>query len=1267
MSKKKTSQIFSHRYQMLKHLGEGGIGKVYRTYDRWIGKEVALKVSTAEVENFSLLESFKTEFLLLAQLRHPGVVEALDFGYSDEIQSGKLFPYFTMELVEGKNLEKTFNSFFDPHQAMAEFERLIRLIWQICDILEFLHLRGIVHCDLKPDNLKVTDRIFRPKILDFGLSEKVKSKRGQEKKGTLPYMAPEMFKEEALDERTDLYSLGVILYELVTSKLPFSFDDPVKIISAHLQQEPTPPSELNHNLPPSLDELIMKLLEKSPGDRPDNAAQVKEIIEAGLKRDFKKAKRFDFSEEKTFLAHLYSGPMVGRETEFSQLENNLKQAASSRGSCLFLAGEQGVGKTFLFKHLKMNCQLRGIIFVDSTCLEKQTLAYQPLMEILHKLEPYAENRCPEQIVQNLKGVFKWSGDNSSTSLQAQSSFHQKITDLLLGISQFFPVAMVIENLQWADLSTLKFLEYFKRQEDKGRIFLCCSLRDEKLKEKAPLQTLVDHCAKEGNNEYLRLNRFDLSQTRSLISSKLTKQKFQPELFDYVHQRTSGNPFFIIEVLKYLMENNTIGLSDSIWTADIKKLRESLVPDSIEAVLLKNLERYDKKMLYFLNVIAVIGKRFTFKLVKKLNLFDKKTISEILSFLTNDQLLIRKEESAEDKTYYEFANQSLQTLLYQRLNVPKRISWHKKVAELLEKIGLKEGEDSVFEIAHHYLEGEEFEKAYQYALLSAEKMEQRFANDEVLRYLEKAIEAALKFSDRQKAKKQQAMALMRRADFCRRVGELNQAEKDYLTVLKLTESSSDLKILAKTYNDLGETYRLKHDYKKGIWCLKKAMHIHQKLDDPHQLADTLSYMGLLYWTDSQYKEALDCFQEALKIDQKLGKKSSLASTLNNMGLVFWSQQQYSQALKYFTESLSQYRDLDNKEWIARSLNNIGATHFYLGEYYQAINYYLESLKLNEKIKNKKEMTFNLENLGDAYGKTGDYQNALKYCQQGLKLVSEIDFTERAGYILEELGIIHFDLGHYQKAYEYLDQAKIIAEKIEDKELQILALVNLGKSFSVLNDDQRAEQRLSEATRLIGAINDKKSLIKVYQIKSNLRKKERKFQEALTLLDQAMDLAKKASTQEELLSLNLEYSKLYFDWEDIEKTKEFLTKVSNSELRRYVLFQPEFHLISGTTELKRGNLKQAQKDLESAMKLGEKLNRPEILWQIHHHLGKLFLSSHNVERAYQQFENAGTILKRLSESIKDEELRRTYLEDPRKEELLSDLKEVAKELIGETNTV
>lgn len=987
------------------------------------------------------------------------------------------------------------------------------------------------------------------------------------------------------------------------------------------------------------------------------------MIEAGLIHDFKVIGKVDFSQEETLLAHLYSGALVGRETEFNQLEDFLKQAVYSQGSCVYLSGEQGIGKTFLLKYLKIKCQLEGIIFVDSNCLETHTLAGQPLIEILHKLDPYVENRCPDHLVQNLRDVFKRSRENSSTSLEAQTLLYHKICQLLIDISQILPLAIVIENLQWVDSATLKFLDHFQKQKDKGKVFLCCSLREEKLKENTPLQILIDQGLKGGDVKHLKLERFDLFQTKSLILSKFTKQELPPDVFAYVHERTSGNPFFIMEVLKYLLENHMIFLNDSIWVSDTEKLKGAAVPDSIEAILLKNLERYDKKTLNFLRVVAVIGKRFTLRLAHELNLFDEKTVSEILSFLTNDQLLIRKEEFAGERVYYEFANQSLQCLLYRGLDKGKRISWHRKVGELLEKLSTKEDEESVFEIAHHYLEAGELDKAYQYALLSAEKMEQRFASHEVLRYLESAIKVASKFSDRQKVEEKLAAALIKRADFCKKVGELNQAEKDYKAILKLIQGSSDLRPLAKIYNHLAETYRLKHDYKKGISCAEKALEILQKLDDPLELANTLSYMGLLYWTDSKYKEALDAFHKALEIDRRLGNKSAVASTLNNMGLVYWSQHNYSQALKYFSDALSMYKELDNKEWIARSLNNVGQTYFCLGEYAEAIGHYQESLTINEKIENRKEKTFNLENLSEVYRTIGNYTGALEYGQRGLELASEIEFTERVGRILKDLGVTHFELGEYQEAYEYFKKAKEVAERIEDKELKILVLINMSKLMALLNDDNGANKFLEEAIPIINIINDEKSLVSIYQIRSWFKKKEGKFEEAMKLLDKAFTLAKKLCAEEEILSLTLEYAELYLDQGNIEKSKEFLNQTRNAGLERYVLYKTTFHLILGRTEWISGDMKSAQKDFESALKLAEKLNNPEMTWRIHHHLGRLFLSTHNIEKAYQELENAARILKKLSENMTDEELKQNYIRDPHKKELLSDLKRVAKELVGE----
>lgn len=1265
MPKLENSHTWSHRYEILQHLGEGGIGNVYRAFDAWTKKDVALKVLTADFSDPSVLQHFRREFLLLTRLKHPGVVEVFDFGYCENaagIETPQ--PYFTMEFVEGRSLRESFPDLCDPRKAKAQFEALYQLIRQICDVLEFLHLRGTVHCDLKPDNLKLTGTSFNPKILDFGLFERIGAKRGQEAKGTLPYMAPEMFDRAALDERSDLYSLGVVLYEVVTSRLPFPYDDPVKIVSAHLQEKPTPPSELNPHLPPSLNQLIMKSLEKSPADRPRNAARMKEIIGAGLKQDFNEAGKRYPSTAKPGLAHLHSGPLVKREKELQRLEWSLKQTVDSNGAFLLISGEQGVGKTALLQRLKIECQLRGIVFVDSHCLEDQTVAYQPLMQALHRLSPYVESKCAASIFTRLQEVLGWSKDESSLHPEDRTSLHRRISDLLAEISRFLPFAVAVENLQWADSSTLQFLEYFQRQGNKGHFLLCGSLREEELKQGAPLAKLKESCLEQEENHLLKVNRLDSSGTGELISSKFIRSEFPASFFAHVHERTAGNPFFIIEVLKYLVQTEVVFLRDSVWTVDAEKLKESEVPDSVEAVLLKNLERYDQNTLDFLNTAAVIGKRFALDSLMQLKLAGKKTLSEMASSLVRDQMLTREEESGRGKEYYRFANQSLQSLLYQRVDKTKRISLHNRVAQLLEKISL-EDDELVFEVAFHYLEGEDFDKAYQYALESAEKMKQRFANDEVLIYLKNAIEVAGKSQHSEEAVKKQATALKRRADFCRGVGDLNQAEKDYQAILQLLEDAGDLQTLVETYNGLGETYRLKHDFKKGISALERAMRIHQKLDDPLRRAYTLSYMGLLYWTDSQFAKALDSFEKALEIDRKLGDKYYMASTLNNMGLVYWSQRQYHEALKRFTDSLSLYKDLDNKEWIARSLNNIGQTHFCLGEYDKAIRHCRESLEINERIRNDKERTFNLENLSEVYRKTGDYSGALECGRKGLKLASAIDFTERVGRILKDLGVTHFEMGEYQQAYAHFQQAREVAETIKDRELQILVLIALTRLRVVLNDHETATRLLEEAGAIINAIGDKKSQISVYQIRSLSEKREGRLKEASKLLAEALALAKRLSVAEEILSLNLECANLHVDQEDPAKSKECLGEAMNSGLERFTLLHPLFHLISGRAEWVSGDSKSARAEFETALGLAEKLNQPEIIWQIHHRLGKLLLSEHEVEQAYQHLRSAGAILKRLSHNIENPTLRQSYLKDPGKRSLLSDLQKAAKELVGEAS--
>ncbi len=1287
---------FSARYKIIKDLGEGGIGRVYEAHDLWNRKEVALKTLTSGKENQLLWESFKNEFLLLTQLQHPGVVEVFDFGYTNPSRWGKPsdeiahldpiqgeVPYFTMEFVQGKSLHRSFDLSSCKDSILPQSEKLYHFIWQICDILEYLHLRGIVHCDLKPDNIYITERIYNLKLLDFGLSEKIGAKREKTTKGTLPYMAPEMFSDDPLDERTDLYSLGVILYELVTSKLPFFSDDPMKIVSAHLEQTPAPPKDLNPCVNESLNQFILNLLEKSPSNRPQNASEVKKFATEHLKGNS------EIAERKTFLSHLYSGELVARGKEEACVRQLLKETASSGGRVILLAGEQGVGKSSFLRNLKIRSQLEGILYVDSTCLKDQTKAYQPLIEILRKIKPYLEDHDPpllqgadfakEKFNQALRSILQKSGGEAFSLPRKQFSTHQKIIESLIEISQIFPLVLVIDNLQWADFQTIRFLSDLGQNIEKSKIFLACAFRPEEIKEKTPLKELIDGRREKRWCKYIKLDRFDHQKTQIFIRSKLKRERFPEGFFSYMHQNTSGNPFFLTEVLKYLLEKRIIFLSegsrfagkDCGWEVDSERLGQTAVPDSMEAVLISNLERYKKKTLDLLNAVAVIGKKFDSQLIKELNLVTEKDLSKILFMLTKDQIFIKRESPLVGRPYYEFANQGLQGLLYQRFDEKKKVKLHGRIAELLEERGLEEDEEMIFEIGRHYLKSHHNEKAYRYALLSAEKMAQRFANQEVLEYLGIAIETTSRFRDKEEGERKKVEALMKRADFHKQIGELNQALKDYKTILKLTKNSPNPKMIAEAYNDLGDTYRLKHDYKKGLSCLKKALKIRQKLGDSLKIADTLHNMGIIYVIDSQYQKALTSFKKALSIYKSLGNKFYIGSTLNCIGELHRICHRYEQAKSFLQEALKIKKELGNEEEIARGLNNLGATHFYLGEYDQAINYYLESLKLNEKIKNKKEMTFNLENLGDAYRKIGDYQNALEFCQKGLKLALEIDFTERVGRIFEELGITYFELGDYQKAYEHFDQAKTIAEKIQDKELLVLVLINSSKLFITFNHHQRAEELLEEATKIINIINDERSLISVYQIRSRLSQQMGKFEEALKFLDQAMDLAKKLNSQEELFSLSLDYCEVFLGVKEIEKVKEYLNVASrfmrdefasSTEPPRYISVEPKFYINSGKAEWLCGNLNEAQRNFQIALGKIEKLNKPELWWQIHHLLGKLSFFRHDFEKAYNELEKAGKIVKGLDENIKDEELKRSYLKDRDKLELLSDLKDVATKLVG-----
>jgi class 3 adenylate cyclase len=727
------------RYQVQRFLGEGGRKRVYLAHDTRLDRNVAIAVIKTEGLDEGGLARIRREAQAMGRLGdHPHVVTVYDIGEED----GQ--PFIVSQYMAGGDLEELLQQ---AENHRLPLDQAMGIAIEIRDALEYAHSQGIVHRDVKPGNIWLTAD-GHARLGDFGLAMALERSRLTMEGmmvGTVAYMPPEQALGRQADARSDLYSWGCVLYEMVTGRPPFLGDDAVAIISQHINTAPVAPTWHNPEVPRALESLILRCLAKDPAERPESAAAIPEAMEAIMATASTVAERV-VQEEVNPLDRLAGGVFVGREKEMDELRAGLEDALSGRGRLLMLVGEPGIGKTRTAEELATYASLRSTQVLWGRCYEGEGApAYWPWVQVIRS---YVHDREPQalmsemgpgaadiaQVVSEVKE--RLPGLPPPPALepeQARFRLFDSITTFLKNASTRQPIVLILDDLHWADKPSLLLLQFLARELRGARLMVMGNYRDVELRRQHPLSQTLGELARQQLSHRILLRGLTGRDVARFI--EITAGVTPPEaLVATVHQETEGNPFFVNEIVRLLVADRRLERPEEVksWSVTI--------PQGVREVVGRRLDHLSDDCNRVLTTASVIGRDFGLDALER------------VSDVKGDRLLEALEEAVGARVLtevpraigrYSFSHALMRETLYEELSTTRRVRLHREIGEVLEALYGGNLEPHLPELAYHFSEGAQagdVDKAIDYATRAAQRALSLTAYEDAATHYERALQA-----------------------------------------------------------------------------------------------------------------------------------------------------------------------------------------------------------------------------------------------------------------------------------------------------------------------------------------------------------------------------------------------------------------------------------------------------------------------------------------------------------------------------------------------
>ena len=836
-------------YEVRLHLGSGGMGEVYRAFDSRLGRDIALKViRRVAVDDESTLDRLLREATLASALNHPNIVTIYETGVVDSDR------YIAMELIEGQTLRQLATK-------GLPLPRIVGIARQVAEALAVAHAAQIIHRDIKPDNVMVRPDGYA-KLLDFGLARAQPNQYGTGPThvgnssteaglilGTMGYMAPEQARGEAVAAEADVFSLGVVMYELVTGRHPFLAASQLGTLNALLWDTPEPPSLINSELPRALDQLILESLQKDPRLRP-GASEV--MYRLALAHDSNIAT--SLSSVAVAPRRLTASPtVVGREDELTELNHEFERAHRGKARMVLVSGEAGVGKTTLVEAFVSELEERGepVRIGRGRCSERLagSEAYLPVLEALESLQKHEHLGSLTRLIRALAPSWyaqlmpPTENDSSAARLAAetvggsQERLKREIAALLEEAGRLQPIVLWFDDVQWADPSTTDLLGYLARRLDSTRLLIIATARPSELRQsRHPFQSLKLDLVAHGLCREITPSYLSEPAIERYLALQFPEHAFPTAFASLIHERTEGNPLFMADVLRDLRRRQIIQESDGRWviTENVSAIAREL-PESVRSLIQRKMDALEDADRRLLSAASVQGMDFDSALLAAVVQSDEEDVESRLERLERDHALVRfvRELEVPDRSLtlqYRFAHHMYQNACFDALRATRKVALSRAIAErLVQRYGGQT--DRLSDIALLFEVARDNIRAAEYWNLAAQAAGRLYAHDDSARLAQRGL----------------SLLVNEPASADRAAAELGLL-MTYALAIKTSKGYA--------VSEVGRSY-------------ERARELSRQVEDPSKVIPVLIGMSAHHMVSGEIRIAHDISQEMMALFERLG--------------------------------------------------------------------------------------------------------------------------------------------------------------------------------------------------------------------------------------------------------------------------------------------------------------------------------------------------------------------------------------------------------------